>query len=179
MANFTFLKDIEEYRAFGEPCINAESVFKESPQSCISSTRTALECAVKWMYRKDKRLSYDKQENNGSDLYYRMTSSTFKNIVPGQLLSKIHKIRTMANSVLHDGYTASEEDAIKCLEYLFYFVQWLDKRYGKNYEPRKFSVDKVPKNPSMLSQGMKYAGAALGGVLVTVGAYLFAQDKKR
>ena len=66
-----------------------------------------------------------------------------------------------------------------CLEYLFYFVQWIDKRYGNNYEQRKFSVDKIPKNPSMLSQGMKYAGAALGGVLVTVGAYLFAQDKKR
>ena len=173
MGNFAFLKSKTEYSGFAGACITAENNCKNSPESCVSSTRSALESAVKWVYANDSGLSYPKSKAVGKDLFARMDNPSFSRIVPKKLLSKIHIIRRMGNDVLHKNRSVSRDEAIKCLMYLFDFIQWIDKRYGRDYIQRDFDMDDVPNSPSMLQQAGKYAAAIAVGIgIATLGKKL-------
>lgn len=182
MANFTFLRDKAEYMSFSQACINAEEVWKDSPSSCISSCRTALENIVKWIYQKEKNLNYIKPDVNdngqASELYYRMNNEDFKRLVPSNILGNLNYVRKLANRVIHENCNVTSDDGIQCLKYIFEFVQWVDRKYGSKYEPRTFVKDDIPHKTSMLMQGLKYAGAALGGAAALFLAAVIADNDK-
>lgn len=179
MGNFSFLAEMSEYQSFAKACIDAENIYKDSPKSCISGTRSALECAIKWIYQKDRSLTYTKTQAPNTNLFDRMSSPSFQKITPKHLLKKIHDIRILANDVLHTNRPASNDDAMMCLEYLFDFIQWLDRRYGSQHIQRQFSRSDVPKNPSLIQQGLKYAGAAVAGAAAVVGAIFITRNNGR
>lgn len=179
MGNFSFLAKMPEYQSFAKACIDAENIYKDSPKSCISGTRAAMECAIKWIYQKDRNLTYTKSQAPSTNLFARMNSPSFQKIVSKRLLKKLHDIRILANEVLHVNRTVSNEEAMMCLEYLFEFIQWLDRRYGSNYIQRQFSRSDVPTNPSMLQKTLKNAGLVAAGVVATVGGIIFLNNKDR
>ena len=182
MANFNFLLEKSEYNSFAQACVNAESIWKDSPSSCVSSTRSALEGAIKWMYRKDSSLHFTRSTKtdgvNVTDLFDRMESESFKNAVPQQIWGRINQIRRLANKVLHENYPVTSEDAMRCLHNLFDFVNWLDSRYGMNHVERIFSRGSVPTNPSTFKTILKYVGTAVGGAAALMLAAAFADGNK-
>lgn len=57
MANFDYLKEIPQFKNFASICIEAEKRWRtDTPVSCLKEVRTALEVAVRWVYRNDKGL---------------------------------------------------------------------------------------------------------------------------
>lgn len=141
-SNFSFLKDKPEFKIFAGDCIEAEIVFERSPNSCVKLVRTAMEACVKWLYDNDKK--FFTNTNNEDKLFLLMSSSAFAVSVGKNLLKKIHHCRISGNKAIHNEKDFSFEEGIRCLSNLFDFVQWIDRNYGKNYQPRTFEVEKIP-----------------------------------
>lgn len=169
MANFEFLKDKKEFAAFAGDCIEAEQTFEKSPNACVKLVRTAMEAGVKWLYNNDRK--FGKPE--GNDFFALVSNKNFEMAVGKNLLNKIHYCRQSGNQAIHNEKDFKHEDGIKCLSYLFDFVQWIDKNYGKNYRQRKFDAKEIPVPESFWKKLAKYAGAASLGVL----AALFLKNK--
>jgi len=174
VANFSFLADKAEFRAFAKDCIDAEEALQNSFDSCVKLVRTAVESAVKWLYATDKNLSA--KSNN---LFELLSEANFERAVGKNLLSKLHYCRKAGNAAIHNERTFAAEDAVRCLRYLFDFVQWIDSRYGQNFKARTFDTDDIPAKESTLKKVLKGAGfMALGAVGVIAAALLSGDDKK-
>ena len=167
MANFTFLADKPEFSKFAKACIGAEEAFQNSPNDCVKIVRTAVASAVRWLYDTDSRFVKvnNPKTNEKESLFALTTTPTFLKAVGKKLSGKIHFCRTQGNYALHPEKFSkifTNEESLKCLSYLFDFVQWIDKNYGKNYRPRSFDPEEVPVKDSDLKTFLK--GAALVGV---------------
>lgn len=127
MNNFSFLADVPEYRSFSKDCIDAEAAFKSSNDSCVKLVRTALDAAVKWLYAAENKSA----PNNLFDLID--GAGLDKN-----LADKLHYCRRAGNAAIHNEQEFTADEAQRCLQNLFDFVQWLDARHGKIFKPRKF-----------------------------------------
>ena len=178
MANFSFLKDKSEYADFAAECIDAEEAFQNSPDACIKLVRNALESSVKWLYRKDKKfVKVNHAQTNEKESFLALTSTpTFQKAAGKNLLGKIHFCRKAGNAAIHGEKTFSNEDALKCLQFLFEFVQWIDKNYGKNYRPRSFDPEEVPVKDSDLKTFLKAAALVGAGFLGKVILDAFTKD---
>lgn len=174
MANFSFLADKAEYRAFAKDCIDAEEALQNSFDSCVKLVRSAVDAAVKWIYATDKNFSA--KSNNLFDL---LCEPNFERAVGKTLLNKLHHCRKAGNAAIHNERNFTAEDAVRCLRYLFDFVQWIDKRYGQNFKSRTFDASDIPAKESTLKKVLKGAGLmALGAVGVIAAALLSGDDKK-
>ena len=178
MSNFSFLKDTPEYKDFAAECIDAEEAFQNSPDACIKLVRNALESSVKWLYRRDKKFVKvnHPQSNEKESLLALTTAPNFINAVGKNLTDKIHFCRKAGNRAIHDEKTFSNEDALKCLQFLFEFVQWIDKNYGKNYRPRSFDPEEVPVKDSDLKSFLKAAALVGAGFLGKIIFDAFTKD---
>lgn len=182
MANFDFLSDKPEYRSFAKDCIDAEEAFQNSFDSCVKLVRTALDAAVKWIYATDnnfsaqrKKLPVDKKDN----LYDLIANAPFEQAVGKSLVGKLHYCRKAGNEAIHNEKEFSAEDAVVCLKNLFDFVQWIDKRYGKNFTARTFDPDEIPVKDSTLKKILKGAGLVAVGVVGTIAALIISDDKNK
>ena len=122
MNNFEFLTARKEYRTFSKDCIDAEAAFQNSYDSCVKLVRTAVDAAVKWIYAAENKIPPD----NLSDM---IAGAGFDK----NLADKIHYCRKLGNAAIHNEQEFSADDAAQCLKNLFDLVQWIDKRYGKNF----------------------------------------------
>ncbi len=182
MANFDFLKDKSEYRAFSKDCIDAENAFENSFDSCVKLARSALDAAVKWVYDKDKKFSAQRKKlpaDKRDNLFDLISNPTFERAVGKDLLSKLHYCRKAGNAALHNEKEFSEREAIKCLQNLFDFVQWLDGRYGKIFTPRRFDAGEIPVKDPTWKKALKGVGLVAVGVIGTIAALVFAGDKDK
>lgn len=179
MSNFSYFKDRTEYKSFIFNCIEAEETVKKYLDSSIKSSRKALELAVKWVYKNDKRLDLYKnlQKNAFPNLYTMTTDNNFKNLIGSNLSDKVDYIRKIGNSSAHTSNTIDlERKAIHCLENLFDFIQWIEKNYNSyNYKNKSFDVDKIPSN----SEWKKYAIGAIGGALGILALIFIGDNNKK
>lgn len=173
MSNFSFLNDKSEFSSFADACIHAEELFKDSPNSSVTTSRKALENIVKFIYANNANLRNLKLK--GQSLFDLMDNPSFQTVVPKRLHINMHKIRQLGNDILHNNHQVSKEQSILCLRALFEIVQWVDKKYGKNYTPRSFDESCIPKNTSGWVNGLKGAAAAV--VTLVVGKAIL--DNKR
>lgn len=181
MANFSFLADKSEYRAFSKDCIDAEEAFQNSFDSCVKLVRTALDAAVKWIYANDKNLSAQRKNfpaDKKDNLYDLIANATFERAVGKTLAGKLHYCRKAGNAAIHNEREFSAQEAVTCLSNLFDFVQWLDKRYGKNFKPRAFNPEDVPAKDSTLKKFLKGVGLVAVGVIGTLAAKILADKNK-
>ena len=177
MSNFSFLRNKPEFSSFAQHCIHAEELYKDSPNSCVTTSRAALESIVKWLYKHDYRLQ--RVNTQGQDLFSSMENDVFKRLFSAELLTQMHKIRMMANDVLHHHHQVPNEQALFCLRALFNLVQWVDRKYGQNYVPQQFNKDDVPENTSGFMQAIKYAAVAVvGGAALITAKNVLLDDRK-
>lgn len=182
MANFSFLDDKPEYRSFSKDCIDAEEAFQNSFDSCVKLVRTALDAAVKWIYCNDKnfaaqrnKMPVDKKDN----LFDLIANPPFEQAVGKSLVNKLHYCRKAGNEAIHNAKEFSANEAVICLKNLFDFVQWIDKRYGKNFQPRTFDPEEIPVKDSTLKKFLKGAGLVAVGVIGTIAALIISDDKNK
>ncbi len=184
MANFSFLEDKTEYRSFSKECLDAEVAFENSFDSCIGLVRKAVEAAVKWVYSIDKNLTLPQKKNPADKkddgfLFVLLSEENFKRLVGKNLLGELHHCRMEGNKAIHNEKRFTQEEAIKSLKYLFDFVQWLDRRYGKNFTPRTFDPGEIPVKDPTWKKILKGAGLVAVGVIGTLAAVLLSGDKDK
>lgn len=184
MANFSFLADKPEYRAFAKDCIDAEESLQNSYDSCVKLVRTALDAAVKWVYSNDKnfaaqrnKMPADKKDN----LFDLIANPSFEKAIGKDLTKKLHYCRKAGNQAIHNEKEFAIEEAVLCLQNLFEFVQWIDKHYGKSkdFSPRLFASAEIPAKDGTLKKVLKGLGLVAVGVLGTLAAIIFSGDKDK
>ena len=159
--NFSYLEDKAEFQAFARSCVEAEDSLQTSPTVCIRNCRAALEKIMRWLYGRDNKFTIDDELNEPStqdgrapgELYKMTSSKAFVDAVGRDLSKKVHRIRMLGNDAMHgssDNRELTIRDATYCLRNLFEFVQWIDQRYGRNFKPRTFDRDNLPKKSSAL-----------------------------
>ena len=179
MANFSFLNDKPEYADFAKACIDAEEAFKNSPNACIKLVRTAMEAAVKWLYKKDKKfVKVAHSQSNEKESFLALTSTpSFQKALGENLTKKVHFCRKAGNQAIHNEKNFSNEESLQCLNCLFDFVQWIDKSYSTNYRKRNFDPEEVPAEDSTLVKFLKGAALMGAGVLLKTILDKFSNDK--
>ena len=85
-------------------------------------------------------------------------------------MNKLHYCRKAGNEAIHNEKEFTVEEAVRCLQNLFEFVQWIDRRYGKNFKPRTFDAEEIPAKDSTFKKVLKGAGMIGLGVLGTIAA---------
>ena len=137
MSNFSFLQSNADFAPFAAPAAAAEQILHIDPAACVLNCRRAMECAVKWMYSVDGELvkPYDDR------LVALMDNGNFRDIVGPDLWERMKLIRVLGNSAAHTGKKITEEQAMLCLENLYYYLDFVACCYGGKdftYTPGEF-----------------------------------------
>ncbi len=137
MSNFSFLQNNKDFAFFAAPAAAAEQILHIDPAACVLNCRRAMERAVKWMYSVDGELvkPYDDR------LVALMDNGNFRDIVGPDLWERMKLIRVLGNSAAHTGKKITEEQAMLCLENLYYYLDFVACCYGGEdftYTPGEF-----------------------------------------
>lgn len=136
MTNFDFLALDPQFHTFASTAIAAEKILSIDPSACAVNCRRAMEFGVKWLYSVEGDLHKPYEDT----LYTLMTTEDFRDLVQGDLLTRMHFIRKVGNDSAHSGRGVSAQQATLCLENLFIFFDFIACCYGKDYESREFVV---------------------------------------
>ena len=134
MTNFDFLKKETDFNVFSDTAIAAEKAMSIDANTCVLTCRSAMEFAVKWMYSVDADLEkpYDDRLNS------LINDESFRDIVNGDIWRRLDFIRKTGNRAAHSGTKLAEDQALLCLENLFYFMDFVACCYGNDYTPKEF-----------------------------------------
>lgn len=134
MSNFDFLKNESQFDSFSGTAVTAEKIFLIDYSSCVINCRRAMEFAVKWMYSVDSALFQPWDDN----LLSLMSTTEFQGIVDASLLTRMHYIRKTGNTAAHAGSNISHDQAMLCLENLWYFMDFIAYCYANSYTQGSF-----------------------------------------
>ena len=182
LANFSFLADNADYRSFAKDCIDAEESLQNSYDSCVKLVRTAVDAAIKWVYAKDKNLSAQRKKMppaKKDNLFDLIANPSFEQMIGKGLAGKLHYCRKAGNEAIHNNKEFTVEEGVQCLSNLFDFVQWIDRRYGRNFKPRTFDTDEIPAKESTFKKVLKGVGLVAVGVIGTLAAVILSGDKDK
>ena len=142
MTNFDFLKTESQFDVFAKAAVAAEQILQIDAAAGDLNCRRAMEFAVKWMYSVDSELRMPYQDK----LITLINTDEFRQIVGNDLWRRINLIRKMGNVAAHTGSKISNEQAMLCLENLFYFMDFIAYCYGDNYTENYFNPELVVKD---------------------------------
>ncbi|MFI3249834.1 MAG: DEAD/DEAH box helicase family protein [Eubacteriales bacterium] len=134
MTNFDYFTTEEKFNHFSTVAVSAERILHIDPSASAVNCRRAMEFAVKWLYTVDKEL----QKPLENTLFGLMNTNEFRDIVPSDIVTRMHYIRKAANGTAHEVAGISIEMACLCLENLFYFLDFVACCYGDHYEEHPF-----------------------------------------
>ncbi len=134
MTNFDYLLSSPDFASFGEAAVAAEKIYAIDPAACVMTCRRAMENAVKWMYSVDSALSMPWDDK----LVSLLSTEEFRDIVDANLMRRLDYIRRVGNSAAHDGKKITSEQAMLCLQNLWFFLDFVAYCYGDSYTPGTF-----------------------------------------
>ena len=134
MSNFDFLTSESQFDSFSGAAVTAEKIFPIDYSASVLSCRRAMEFAVKWMYSVDSALVQPWDDN----LLSLMSTTEFQGIVDAGLLTRMHYIRKTGNSAAHAGTNITHDQAMLCLENLWYFMDFIAYCYANDYTRGSF-----------------------------------------
>lgn len=148
MSNFEYLLKIPAYEKFASTCVKAENQAKSEPVESIELCVKALNLAMHWVYETDNKLNkismLSSKINILSNSCNFISEAVLKNVIAKDIAEKIEFIQSTKDKIIYrDPSTVKEEEALKCLEYLFDFIQWIETTYGVNENPKIFEQDLV------------------------------------
>ncbi len=118
VTNFDYLKQDPKFKSFADVAISAERIILMDPEASIINSRRAMEFALKWMYSVDKELEMPYQDN----LQSLMNAEEYRQIIGPDLWKRMDFIRRCGNNVAHSGKKLGRDEAMLCLENLFYLL---------------------------------------------------------
>ena len=134
MSNFDFLTTERQFDSFSGAAVTAEKIFPIDYAACVISCRRAMELGIKWMYSVDSALVRPWDDN----LLSLMSTTEFQGIVDAALLTRMHYIRKTGNTAAHAGSNISHDQAMLCLENLWYFMDFIAYCYANSYTQGSF-----------------------------------------
>lgn len=135
MTNFDFLKKDSQFSSFSDIAILAEQLIDVDINTCVLTCRRAMEAGVKWMYSVDDDLHLPYQDQ----LATLISTDEFKDIVPKDILTKLHFIRKNGNEAAHSSRKITREMASLCLRNLFEFFNFLSCSYSDDCKPAEYN----------------------------------------
>ena len=141
MTNFDFLKKEPQFDSFADVAIAAEEILLMDHAAGVINCRRAMEFAVKWMYSVDGDLQKPYQDT----LVTLMNTDDFHQLVDRDLWKRMDLIRKMGNNAAHSGKKITEDQALLCLENLYYFMDFVAYCYAEDYTEGHF-------DPSLLTK---------------------------
>ena len=139
MTNFDFLLQTKDFATFADVAVSAEKILHIDAAAAVINCRRAMEFAVKWMYSVDSDLVMPYQDNLGT----LMDAEEFRKIVEPDVYRRMGFIRKIGNIAAHAGKKVSEEQAMLCLEDLYYFMDFVAYCYAPEYTEGKFDPELV------------------------------------
>ena len=139
MSNFKFLLSEPRFSSFAEVAIAAEKILHIDPAACAINCRRSAEFAVKWMYSVDSALVMPYQDT----LVSLINTEEFRGVVDENTWRRLDFIRRMGNNAAHTGKKITEEQAMLCLQNLYWFFDYVVCCYGTEYTPGKFDPELV------------------------------------
>lgn len=117
MANFEFLKDLNDFKDLYEYCSTSESFVVSNPDISASFSRKALEYLVKAIYQ--LKLGYVPRQ---ATLYELVDNHVFASFISDrETMTSLHFIRKIGNLAVHNE-KITKTQAMACLENLHFFV---------------------------------------------------------
>ena len=117
MANFEFLKDLNDFKDLYEYCSTSESFVVSNPDISASFSRKALEYLVKAIYQ--LKLGYVPRQ---ATLYELVDNHVFASFISDrETMTSLHFIRKIGNLAVHNE-KITKSQAMACLENLHFFV---------------------------------------------------------
>lgn len=157
MTNFDFLKKETQFESFADAAIAAEQVLPLDYATGVIGCRRAMEFAVKWMYSVDGDLHKPYQET----LVTLMNTDDFHQLVDRDLWKRMDLIRKMGNNAAHSERKISEDQALLCLENLYYFMDFVAYCYAGDYTEGTFDPTLLSKKPDGIAIPDEYEGLTL------------------
>ena len=154
MTNFDFLQEEPKFNSFSDVAISAERVLRIDRDACVINCRRAMEFAIKWMYSVDKSLIRPYQDT----LISLMSTEEFHDLVDEGLWKRLDLIRKMGNRVAHNGKKLTEDEAILCLQNLFYFLDYVFYCYSDAYQERKYDIKLLEVQPDVPTEAIAFDG---------------------
>ena len=134
MTNFDFLTREHDFDGFSSIAVAAENLLHVDVDSCVLSCRRAMESAVRWMFEIDMDLTLPDPDS----LSGMLSDPALQKIVGETLWKRMDSIRKRGNTAAHEGGKLTEDDAIRCLEDLYEFMDFLAASYSADYVPAPF-----------------------------------------
>ena len=134
MTNFDFLTREHDFDSFSSIAVAAENLLHVDVDSCVLSCRRAMEGAVRWMFEIDMDLTLPEQDNLGA----LVADPAFRRILGDALWDRVDEIRRLGNTAAHEGGQTTEEEAVRCLEDLYDFMDFVACSYCDGYTPVPF-----------------------------------------
>ena len=134
MTNFDFLTKEHDFDSFSSIAVAAENLLHVDVDSCVLSCRRAMESAVRWMFEIDMDLTMPDPDS----LSVMLSDPDLKRIVGEKLWKRMDSIRKLGNTAAHEGGQTTEEEAVRCLEDLYDFMDFVACSYSADYTPVPF-----------------------------------------
>ncbi len=161
MSKFDHLIQDPQFESFSSVAVAAERILGIDPAACVLNCRRAMECAVKWMYAKDKSLVKPWQEK----LVDLMGTEEFRDIVGGEFHMRMDYIRRLGNNAAHSGKAISRDQAELGLENLAQFLDFVACRYGttkRTYVPQPLEISEYKTRKLYIDTALVAAGWSRG-----------------
>lgn len=144
MGNFDFLKEYKIFEPFADVAIEAEQYLNTSPPYAALLCRKALEKAIRWFY--DMNNLMIPMDDRLMMLY---KNPDFRGAVrQDALYSKLRFIIDTGNAVAHGDHTVSKKTAQESFVNLYYFMSYIDFRYGSR---KNHTIDAKLIPPAMVA----------------------------
>lgn len=157
MTNFDFLKNEPQFESFADVAIAAEEILPLDYATSVINCRRAMEFAIKWMYSVDGDLRKPYQDN----LITLMNTNDFHQLVDRDLWKRMDLIRKMGNNATHISKKVTKDQAMLCLENLYYFMDFVAYCYATEYTDCTFNPDLINDEPSSKVIPAEYEGIDL------------------
>lgn len=144
MTNFDFLTSEPKFKTFSRVAVAAERILPIDVSASVVNCRRAMEFAIKWMYSVDSALVKPWEDK----LFNLMSTEEFRDIVGKDLYIRLNFIRKKGNDAAHEGKIITREQAVLCLENLYYFMDFVACCYADSYKMGTFDPALLEQKPA-------------------------------
>jgi type I restriction enzyme R subunit len=144
MSQFAFLQP--EWPDLHEAAARAESLALADPRASAFYARRALELAMAWLYKFDRRLTAPYQDNLAALVH----EPSFRAAVGDAVFYKARYLKEAGNKAVHGEKPLTESEARTAVGELFHLAFWLVRTYARGAKP----VDALAFDPAKLPRPM-------------------------
>ncbi len=145
-SNFDFVMKEPQWDEIAARARKAEQGMAVAPETAAIFGRSAMELAIKWIYRAEGLdLSDPYRYGKDRDLFSLLKDQSFVEVVGDQkLLHMLDQLRLFGNRAVHGGGSITRKDGILSLRILFEFLSWMTYCYTSFQEDMVFDERLIP-----------------------------------